>query len=206
MECPLCDSFLKIQIDTYFFKCETCLAYVKSSQFYLTPSQEKHRYQQHNNDVNDINYQNFTSPITNSIIKNHTKNQIGLDFGCGTGPVISKQLTDMGYNIKLYDPFFYPDKDYLNYQYHFIFSCEVFEHLQQPKSEINNLVKILHHKGKMYVMTHFYQTSINFKNWYYRNDPTHVFIYTQQTMAFIAKAFNLKINKITDRLVIFEKL
>ncbi|NHB70407.1 class I SAM-dependent methyltransferase [Perlabentimonas gracilis] len=202
MNCTLCDSQLKKMADEYYFICETCGAYVMDKKYYLGSSEEKNRYKEHNNDVNDTGYQNFTSPITDSILKNHTKEQLGLDYGCGTGPVISKQLEAKGYKVKLYDPYFYPNQGNLNHQFDYIFSCEVFEHFYNPKQEIEKLLSLLKPEGNLFIMTHLYNTEIDFKNWYYRKDPTHVFIYTKETIAFIGKKFDLRIEILTDRLII----
>ena len=71
-----------------------------------TAQDEISRYEIHNNDVEDKGYQKFVLPITKAILHNYKPNHTGLDFGAGTGPVISKVLQDHHYNIKLYDPFF----------------------------------------------------------------------------------------------------
>lgn len=205
MKCTLCDTILDKKADEFYFICFTCGAYVKDKKYFVTNKQEKDRYEEHNNDVNNIGYQNFTSPITNAIIENQKKEQLGLDYGCGTGPVISKQLQDKGYIVHLFDPYFYPDLDYLNHQFDYIFSCEVFEHFHQPKQEIEKLVQLLKPEGRLYIMTHIYQTEIDFSNWYYRKDPTHVFIYTMKTVGFIINKHNLAIEKLTDRLVVITK-
>lgn len=191
--------------DEFYFICQNCNAYVKDKKFYVPKNQEKAIYEEHNNDVTDIRYQKFTSPITEAILENHAKEELGLDYGCGTGPVISKQLIDKGYRVKMYDPYFYPDNDYLHHQYDYIFSCEVFEHFYEPKQEIEKLLLLLKPNGKLYIMTHLYDKKTDFKNWYYRKDPTHVFIYTIKTIAFIVNVYNLKILKLTDRLVILNK-
>ena len=178
---------------------------MKDRQLFLSAKEEKERYLTHNNDVNDKNYQAFTSLITNEILTQFTPNHLGLDYGCGTGPVISSQLRKQDYNVNLYDPFFYPNKAYKNYTYDYIFSCEVFEHFYQPKKEISHLLSLLKPKGKLLIMTHLYHEQIDFSNWYYRNDPTHVFIYTKETMQFIAKEFQLKIEQVSERLTVFSK-
>ncbi|PKP12109.1 MAG: 2-polyprenyl-3-methyl-5-hydroxy-6-metoxy-1,4-benzoquinol methylase [Bacteroidetes bacterium HGW-Bacteroidetes-4] len=205
MNCTLCDTILDKMADDYYFICPTCGAYVKDKKFFLTSQQEKERYQEHNNDVNDIGYQTFTSPITNAIITNQNKMQLGLDYGSGTGPVISKQLKDLGFQVKLYDFYFYPNQEYINYQYDYIFSCEVFEHFHNPKQEIEKLLLLLKQGGHFYIMTHLYQPKIDFTNWYYRNDPTHVFIFTSKTIEFVARKYNLIIEEMTDRLIILKK-
>ncbi len=204
MKCTLCDTVLDKMADEYYFICNTCGAYVKDEKYYLNRKEEKERYKEHDNDVFDEGYQNFTSPITNSILENHNAEQLGLDYGSGTGPVISKQLKDQGYQVKLYDPYFHPDEDYLNYSYDYIFCCEVFEHFYEPKQEIEKLLHLLKPGGRLYIMTHLYNKKIDFTDWYYRNDPTHVFIYTQKTIEFIAKRYALTIEELTDRLIIMK--
>ncbi|NCT08475.1 MAG: class I SAM-dependent methyltransferase [Flavobacteriia bacterium] len=205
MICTLCETSLKNKIDDSFFECKICNALVKDCQFYLTRQQEKERYESHNNDVNDVRYQQFTSPITKFILKNYTQNHFGLDFGCGTGPVISKQLQNNGFRVQLFDVFFYPDENYLNFQYDYIICCEVFEHFFYPKQEIEKLLRLLKTDGRLLIMTHQFDRLIDFPNWYYRKDPTHVFIFTSKTFQFIAEKYHLTIENHTNRFVILKK-
>ncbi|WP_338814218.1 class I SAM-dependent methyltransferase [Bernardetia sp. Wsw4-3y2] len=206
MNCTLCQTLLKTKADEFYFICDTCGAYLKDQKFYLNHLQEKDIYAEHKNDVNDIRYQNFTSPITNTILEKFSSEHLGLDYGCGTGPVISKVLNENGYKVELYDPYFYPNENYLNYKYDYIFSCEVFEHFYQPKQELEKLLAILNPTGLLIVMTHVYDFEIDFKDWYYRKDPTHVFIYTKKTIQFIAQNYNLKFEIQNNRLIVFEKI
>lgn len=205
MTCTLCHTKLQTPADKFYFVCHTCGAYVKDNKYYLTKEQEKARYKTHNNDLNDVGYQNFTAPITNAVLKNHKKEQLGLDYGCGTGPIISKQLKNNDFQVKLYDPFFKPNKEYIHYEYDYIFSCEVFEHFHHPKQEIEKLLQLLKPHGRLYIMTHIFNQQEDFKNWYYRNDPTHVFIYTEKTIEYIADTYRLEIEIMTERLVIMKK-
>ena len=126
MICTLCNSTLINKKDEFYYDCNTCKAIVKDKKYHLTASEEKERYETHNNDVNDIRYQNFTSPITNYVMEKFSSEHKGLDFGSGTGPVISSMLEKEGYNITQYDPFFAPDKSALETMYDYIVSCEVF--------------------------------------------------------------------------------
>ncbi|HAH33245.1 MAG TPA: methyltransferase, partial [Flavobacteriaceae bacterium] len=71
---------------------------------------EKERYLSHQNDVEDSGFQKFVSPIVRAIKANHSPKDKGLDFGAGTGPVVSKLLEDLNYKMALYDPFFHPSK------------------------------------------------------------------------------------------------
>lgn len=206
MNCTLCGAALTTMADAFYFICPTCGAYVKDPKHYVSALEEKKVYQTHNNDVEDPRYQQFTSPITHAILAHFGPKHLGLDYGCGTGPVVAKQLTDRGYRVKLFDPYFFPDYDYLNCRYDYIFSCEVFEHFQQPAQEIEKLLQLLNPNGKLLVMTHLYDQTTDFANWYYRKDPTHVFIYTRQTIAFIARQRRLAIETLTDRFFVLRKI
>ncbi len=203
MNCTLCETVLKNKADDFYFICDMCGSYLKDQKFYLDNLQEIGIYEKHQNDVNDIRYQNFTSPITNSVLSTFTSNHLGLDYGCGTAPVISKLLRDKGYRVELYDPYFYPNENYQNYKYDYIFSCEVFEHFYNPKQELEKLLSILKPNGSLLIMTLIYDFEVDFKDWYYRKDPTHVFIYTKKTVQFIAEKYNLKFEIQNNRLVVF---
>lgn len=206
MKCSLCQSSLTHKVDAYYYHCDTCFAYVKDVQHYFSPEQEKQHYEFHNNDVDDLGYQKFTSPITNEILTHYTPASLGLDFGCGKGPIITKQLIDRGYTVNLYDPYFYPDPSYIEHRYDYIFSCEVFEHFYHPHQEIVQLKKLLKPKGRLLIMTHLYANQVPFESWYYRKDETHVFIYTAQTFAYIAQRYGFSLKKITERLIVLASI
>jgi SAM-dependent methyltransferase len=205
MICTLCATELLYKKDDYYYDCSRCKALVKDDRYYLNPEEEKARYETHNNDVHDVRYQNFTSPITNYVIEKFLPAHKGLDFGSGTGPVISSMLMKKGYDIVQYDPYFTPNLQVLNKSYDYIVSCEVFEHFYHPKKEIERLLSILKSGGLLLIMTKLYDNEIDFNTWVYRKDPTHVFIYKKETIAFIAKEYHLKIDMLTDRFIVFRK-
>jgi hypothetical protein len=53
-------------------------------------------------------------------------------------------------------------------------------------------------------MTELYNEGIDFASWYYKNDPTHVFFYSQETFEWIKKEFCFSNVKVDERLIIFE--
>ncbi|MCC5916596.1 MAG: class I SAM-dependent methyltransferase [Cryomorphaceae bacterium] len=205
MNCTLCTSKLLEKVDDYFWECTHCGALVKDHGHYIPKEQEKDRYSEHNNDVDDINYQRFVAPITDHVLENFNATHLGLDYGCGTGPVISKMLKDQNFQVKLFDPFFFPNENYRDHTYDYIFSCEVFEHFHNPKNEIEKLLHLLKENGRLIIMTHLYDPSVKFQNWYYRNDPTHIFIYTTKTIDYISRKYHLNTIIETERLIVFEK-
>ena len=205
MNCTLCGSVLSNKKDEYYYNCDICKAIVMDKKYYLSADKEKARYETHNNDVNDIGYQNFVLPITNYVIEKFLPEHKGLDFGSGTGPVISSMLLERGYDIVQYDPFFAPNQNILNNMYDYIVSCEVFEHFYNPKTEIDRLTSLLKVNGMLLIMTMLYNDQIDFNKWNYRNDSTHVFIYRKETIEYIANEKKLEIDILTDRFIVLRK-
>jgi 2-polyprenyl-3-methyl-5-hydroxy-6-metoxy-1,4-benzoquinol methylase len=171
---------------------------------FVSPSQEIKRYKNHNNDINDIGYQNFVKPILNGVLTDFNSTNIGLDFGCGTGPVITKLLRDKNYNITTYDPFFDNNLTALKTTYNFIVCCEVIEHFHNPLKEFKLLKSLLKLNGKLYCMTDVYKETINFESWYYKNDETHVFFYHKNTFDWIKNELDFSKVTVLNRLIIFE--
>lgn len=192
MDCPLCKQKLTQKMDDQYYLCGQCHAIVKNHRFYLSKQEEKKQYLLHNNDINDQRYKNFTSPITNYVLKNYSQHHLGLDFGSGTGPVISSVLKEQNYKVILYDPFFCPDQSFIKNQYDYIILCEVLEHLYNPRKELKRLISLLKKGGVLLIMSLLYRPDISFQNWHYRNDPTHVFILQNETIEYLTNLFQLK--------------
>ncbi len=209
--CPLCRGVACNASPFYqnnkqlYYQCGTCCGIFVSPELRPDRDTELSRYEQHNNDVEDTGYQKFVSPITSAIIRDFSTESKGLDFGAGTGPVISKLLNDQKFQIMQYDPFFHNHPELLNGQYDYIACCEVIEHFYNPNKEFQLLKKLLLPGGKLYCMTDIYDESINFEKWYYKNDPTHVFIYQTETINWIKKEFGFSNVSITGRLITWER-
>ena len=150
-----------------------------------------------------MGYQKFVSPITSAILRDYSQNDKGLDFGAGTGPVVSKILNDNKYSINQYDPFFHNYPDLLEKKYNYIACCEVIEHLYHPKKEFLMLKNLLAQGGRLYIMTSLYDDSINFKTWNYKDDCTHVFIYQKETLLWIKEELGFSTLTIAGRLITF---
>ncbi|MCX5751770.1 MAG: class I SAM-dependent methyltransferase [Candidatus Saganbacteria bacterium] len=204
--CPLCResaSYFNSSRGKEYFECPTCGAVFLAPQYYPSLKDEKDRYLTHNNDINNAGYQEFVRPIVECTVKHFNKDHLGLDFGCGTGPVISKLLQDRGYNIKQYDPFFFDRPEHLQKIYDYIICSEVVEHFHNPAKEFKLLRSMLKSGGKLFCQTERYSPKIDFKNWYYKNDSTHVFFYQKQTFDWIRANFNFFSLAIEGRLAVF---
>ena len=126
---------------------------------------------------------------------------IGLDFGCGKDSPIVKILEENSYKIAKYDIFFYDDKKVLEQKYDYIACCEVIEHFYTPKKEFELLKSLLKDSGVLYLMTGIYSDEMDFSKWWYKNDLTHVFIYTKETLYWIKKEFGFKDIKIEKNFI-----
>ena len=108
MNCVLCGSYtttFSVVHKRAYYHCHCCDGISMDSSYFLSNADEKARYEIHNNDVTDLGYQKFVSPIVNCVLKDFNKNHTGLDFGSGSGPVITTMLQKQGYNIDTYDPY-----------------------------------------------------------------------------------------------------
>jgi SAM-dependent methyltransferase len=196
--CPLCNSNSKAFYKDEFYECSCCGGIFRPSEKLLDNEKEKERYESHTNDSDDLGYQNFVSPITNCVLKEFSKNDIGLDFGCGKDSPIVKILRNNEYKIFEYDPYFFDEKELLEQKYDYIACCEVIEHFYNPKKEFELFKKLLKEDGVLYLMTGIYRENIDFSKWWYKNDLTHVFIFQEKTFEWIKKEFdftNMQIQK-----------
>ena len=203
--CPLCHSGGDPFYNEQFQKCSGCQSVFRCPEFFVSPDKEKSRYEEHNNDVQNIGYQNFVAPIVNEILKNHAIQELWLDFWAGTGPVISHLLWQKWFHINLYDPFFHNQPELLLQKYDFIIACEVVEHFHNPKKEFQLLHSLLKPHGKLYLMTDLYSPKIDFHEWYYKNDLTHVFFYSDEAFTWIKELSAWKKYSRENRCVILEK-
>lgn len=208
MQCTLCHSettffFYSENYDRTYHQCKNCEAVLMAPEDYVTPEEEKARYETHNNDVNDPGYQRFVSPVVEKILQNFDKDSIGLDYGSGPGPVITKILKDQGYTVNTFDPFFDNNPDALAIKYDYIFCCEVIEHFHYPHKEFRKLKEILKTNGLLLCKTYPYTDKTNFKNWHYKNDETHIIFYHPETFKWIRNHIGFSNMEIENQLISF---
>lgn len=125
----------------------------------------------------------------------------GLDFGAGTGPVITKLLHDIGFHLELYDPFFWNNPQVLNATYDFIACCEVIKHFKNPWQDFKLLRSLLTPGGVLYCITEIYSENLDFEKWHYKNDATHVFFYHQDAFKWIKDNFKFSKLEIEGNLI-----
>ena len=203
--CPLCSAPGEPFFEDSWLACPGCLGLFRPASDFPAPAEEKARYEEHENDPKDARYQAFVSPITDRVLLHQVPEERGLDFGSGTGPVITEVLQHNGFDIEPYDPFFCNRPELLDRHYAYIACCEVIEHFHDPAEEFDRLNGLLEPGGRLYCMTALFDKGIDFRNWHYRRDATHVFIYRRETMDWIAAKFGFSDVVIGSRLIVFTK-
>lgn len=208
ISCILCGSkahpFCRVHERDYF-ECSECLAIIMDPDDYVDREDEIFRYETHNNDVEDPRYQNFVSPLVEEVKDDYPQGSTGLDYGSGTGPVAAKLLRDAGYKVTTYDPFFEKNPKAFLKNYDFIISSEVVEHFHYPAKEFRLLKSLLGPGGHLYCMTLRYSDDIDFENWHYVHDETHVIFYRDETARWLKSSFGFSNLDLKERLIILKK-
>jgi len=216
MQCPLClnnENIDTIQLkSTYkvrkqknslqkkYFSCKNCKLIYLDSHLRLSFEEEKNRYLLHDNNIHDEGYKNFVLDIVNFIKNNRSKISQGLDYGSGVNSIISALLKQENFNIQEYDPFFIYNDNLLKSQYDYIVCCEVIEHFYNPRHEFQKLKNLLNKKSPLVLKTDLHNPNLNFENWYYRLDPTHVVFYSHESLLWIKEHYQFdQLEKISDR-------
>ena len=203
--CPLCHSKgLKIHHSRNrdYYQCKQCTGVFVGKVAFLSANEEKKRYDNHSDDITQKGYQDFVSPCVLTVVNNFKTTDKGLDFGCGRSEVVAKLLQQKGYDTVGYDPYYKPNTYLLNSKYNYITSCEVIEHFNTPAVEFQRLKSLLLPNGKLILQTSILTSKIDFESWYYKNDPTHVFFYTQQCFQYIQSFYGFTSLEIENNLAV----
>jgi hypothetical protein len=184
--CPLCGSTAVSPFAPNYHRCGECeLTFLEPS---LRPdaATEMARYEEHRNDPLDSGYRSFLRRLAAPVMEVVPSGSRGLDYGSGPGPTLSLMLAEAGYEMSIYDPFYADDAAVLLDRYDFITCSEVAEHFFNPEAEFSRLAGMLKPGGVLGVMTEPLLDSVDFEQWHYRRDPTHVCFYRPATMAWVA--------------------
>tara|TARA_B100001113_G_scaffold191394_2_gene156897 strand:+ start:8838 stop:9476 length:639 start_codon:yes stop_codon:yes gene_type:complete len=209
MICNICRSNAVSSFETLdrkkYWSCNVCGGKYLDKSYFIDTAEEELRYLEHNNDIQDKEYRAFLSKLSDPLKEKLSFGAHGLDFGCGTGPALADILTQEGFKVSLYDPFFYPNKNVLSKQYDFITCTETAEHFHDPFKEFNTLNDLLKPRGWLGVMTSFLTSDEMFESWHYRRDPTHVTFYCENTFEVIASQRSWKCEIKSKDVVLLQK-
>lgn len=207
--CTLCNSTNIKQIysnENYsYLHCQTCdLVFVNPDER-LSPSEEKQRYDLHENDPADNRYRNFLNQLFLPLNKRLLPKSYGLDYGSGPGPALSIMFEEAGHSMDIFDPFYANNHSVFSKAFDFITSTETVEHFYNPGEEFEKLWSLLKPGGYLGIMTLLRPKDLPLSEWHYIRDDTHVSLYTKQTFVWIAEQFNANIWFHGDRVIILQK-
>lgn len=191
--CPLCsstDGFLYSKDkNRIYIRCNICQLVFVPERFFISAEVEKARYDRHDNSPEAEGYIKFLHRLLDPLLETLDKNLYGLDFGSGPVPVFASLLEKEGHTVETYDIFYDNRPELLKNKYNFITVCEVIEHLHRPMDELSTLFKALKPDGLLAIMTQPPVPAERFSGWRYKNDPTHVLFFSDETFEWIAKTF-----------------
>lgn len=190
-----------LTLEVSFWKCSNCDLIFKDLKDFPSFSNEKERYETHNNDDSDLNYLKYLNRL---FTLTDLKGGSVLDYGCGPSKGLAALVANKGLEgvfVESYDPIFLKDAN-LNKKYDLAFASESFEHFFNPKLEIKKILNLLAPKGKLAVSTEFHDGK-KISEWWYARDPTHVVFYGTKTFEWMAKNFDLEILWIKNPHIIF---
>jgi SAM-dependent methyltransferase len=189
-----------------YWQCQTCHLVFVPPTHYLSPADEKARYDLHQNSPDDPAYRRFLSRLFNPMQARLVPHSDGLDFGSGPGPTLSKMFEEAGHTVTLYDVFYAQDESVWEKQYDFITASEVAEHLHQPEKELARLWNCLKPGGTLGLMTKMVLNQPAFANWHYKNDPTHVCFFSRQTFDWLGAQWGCPPTFVGQDVIIFGKI
>ncbi|MBK9291093.1 MAG: class I SAM-dependent methyltransferase [Bacteroidetes bacterium] len=206
--CPLCRGssvYFHKQKDRVFFICTQCGGVFVPAWHHPSAEAEFQRYLKHRNDVHNPGYKASVQPVIDYIQQNYAPSHQGLDFGCGPASAVMYWLKEAGYNIVGYDPFFEPSTRLEEENYDYITCTEVIEHFRRPAETFGLLYSLLRPGGQLVCTTKLLPETGDFKNWYYKNDLTHLFFYTETSLYKVAELCGFKSYAIDGLLIKFVK-
>jgi SAM-dependent methyltransferase len=173
--------------------------------FFLTSSVEKRKYEHHQNEPEDLVYQEYLKQIMDPVLERISEGAKGLDFGCGSDPALSQMFEADGYQTDVYDAYFAPNEEVFGRSYDFITACEVVEHFYKPQMELDRLFSMLRPGGILAIKTQMLPFEEEFSTWYYKRDITHVCFFSERSMRFLADKWTAELIVVKSDVVLFIK-
>ncbi|WP_291515538.1 class I SAM-dependent methyltransferase [Bdellovibrio sp. ArHS] len=194
-----------------YFHCEDCDFIFMNPAERLSAVEEKQRYDLHQNQES-AGYLAFFAPLIKAVVDHFRAAGVestqlsSLDYGCGPTAMLSGLLQAEGFETANYDSFYYPETEVFKRTYHLITSTEVWEHLHNPKEDIERMLTLLKPGGILAVMTSAHKGEAAFHDWHYRRDLTHVGFFSERSMHWLTERFRLHTVKMKSPYFIFQKM
>lgn len=189
-----------------FFRCGQCdLTFVPPSQF-ISKAEETVHYNFHQNNPDDVGYRQFLANMCDPMLELLPTQSSGLDYGSGPGPTLSIMFGERGHSVSNYDYIYATDSSVFDKYYDFITCTETIEHFREPRKDLFKIWGLLKTGGFLGLMTSFLTPKIDFEQWHYKNDPTHICFYSKETIKWLTELWETQIVYHSSSVVIFRKL
>ncbi|WP_144211689.1 methyltransferase domain-containing protein [Shewanella donghaensis] len=208
IKCPLCSQTAEFFIQDKkraFYSCSQCSLVFANPQSHLMPAAQLQRYGRANKAAKQKQLVQFIEPLLSQISAQQSGSLVGLNFGRVMDRVSLDKIELAGHHLYQYDPFAKTDQQLFKQQYDFICCYRVLEHFQQPAKEWQLLSKLLKPDGWLAINTSLLTDLNNFSKWHFKNNPTHVSFYRQQTFEYLAQHSEFKLLFAAKELVLMQK-
>ena len=136
-----------------------------------------------------------------------------LDFGSGSGQMTDEFLR-RGYDVTPLEPMthgYLKDQNY-SAQFDVVIAVEVIEHLLEPWEELHEIENVLAQDGIVIFSSLLTNSFIDrpdvreqFKNWWYKDDPTHVSFFCNRVLSKMADMENYDIDIFDDKAFVLKR-
>jgi SAM-dependent methyltransferase len=211
--CLICrsSSALFFQDQRQFFKCPDC------SLIFTFDVPDKDAEETHYKNqwaTTDKNFWEKQVDVLLQLIGNYQTPGRILDFGSGSGEMTNEFLR-RGYDVTPLEPMthgYLKDQNY-SAKFDVVIAVEVIEHLTEPWKELHGIEKVLAPNGIVIFSTLLTNAFIDrldaieqFKNWWYKDDPTHVSFFCNRVLAKMADMNNCDIDIFDDKVFVLKKI
>lgn len=180
-----------------YYRCPTCL-FVQTEQPYWLEEAYKNAINITDTGILKRN-ERFRAVVSMLLFCFYNKTQKYLDYAGGYG-IFTRMMRDVGFNFYWLDPYAknllaIGFEHQLNQNYHALTAFEVFEHLPEPITEIEQMVA---YSNTIIFSTRLIPDTLPEKSWWYYgfNHGQHVGLFHIKTLNYIANKF--KLNLYTD--------
>lgn len=228
LHCPICKSTELTEYNDAarrFFRCRNCESVFVDPECFLKPDEQSARYLLHQNVLEPAEkqggYRYFLTKFAdtalgyvNKLSEEHKATSI-FDYGSGPEPSLMYLLEEYkasgrlsnATEIRGWDPFFAPDTMFFENGADLVLCLEVAEHFETPIEDFKGLARSCSTDGIIALQTILVpKTRAEFKNWWYKEDTTHVTFYSKYALELCAKNAGLVLEAHIDAVFFFRKI
>jgi SAM-dependent methyltransferase len=180
-------------------QCPACRQIVVDPSHWPTLTQEKARYDLHDNRWDNPDYREYLQKIADHFLSFFNRPLRILDFGSGPDGVLARLLQQSGQTVVAYDPLYNLPLPPSAGLFDAIILCEVFEHLRDLDSELALIRQSLAPDGVLYLRTELLNPGQPLDSWWYMNDSTHLRFLCPESLVFLAQRLDLEVRDTDNR-------